>query len=272
MFDQGRPLPTWAVELALQPLLNIARQLIREGDGNGAHTMLDTLFRAVCNRTSAEIAGRIVNLRALTGSAEGRKAARTRVWAALLADGTRAFAQAGRWREAADAAAANRGVGARLLDGRQITILTRARQGEHEEATALIESSRTTEPWEETVQALLRAACHRPGSVPATYIDGMLTSLLALRQSPAPGTSVFRTRATFVGLSLVRPRTDERTALLLADVLAMGAADAYAAREVLSHPQLRDAMTVGEQEVLSGLVRAVGLGTGAVPEPLGVAW
>lgn len=31
LFDRARPLPPWAAQLALQPILNIPRQLIREG-------------------------------------------------------------------------------------------------------------------------------------------------------------------------------------------------------------------------------------------------
>ncbi|MEU4656824.1 hypothetical protein AB0G32_23315 [Streptomyces sp. NPDC023723] len=268
VFDQARPLPTWAVELALQPLLNIARQLIREGDGNNAYAMLDALFHAARARTSTEAAGRTVNLHTLTSSADGHRIARTLLWAALLADGTRALAQAGRWREAADAAAAHRGVGARLLDGRQITILALAQQGRHDEATALIENSRPAEPWEEVVQSLLRVACRDADSVPATHIDDMLTAVLALRQQPPAGTTVFRSRAGITALVLAAARTDERIPLLQADILAMAHTDGYTARDALAQPQLRRVMTADQHQALTSLVRTTGLGAGTMPKPL----
>lgn len=268
VFDQARPQPTWAVKLALQPLLNIARQLIREGDGTSAHAMLEALFHAARARTSTEIAGRTVNLHRLTSSADGHKTVVTLVWAALLADGTRALAQAGRWREAAAAAAAHRGVGARLLDGRQITILALAQNRQHDEARALIENSWPAEPWEEAVQHLLSVACREADAVPATHIDAMLTTVLALQQQPAPGTAVFRTRAGITALTLAAAHTEERIPLLQADVLAMAHADGYAARDALTHPRLRRAMTTAQRQALTSLVRTAGLGAGTIPEPL----
>ncbi|MDH2387673.1 hypothetical protein QCN29_02490 [Streptomyces sp. HNM0663] len=268
VFDQARPLPTWAVKLALQPLLNIARQLIREGDGTSAHAMLEALFHAARARTSTEIAGRTVHLHRLTSSADGHKTVVTLVWAALLADGTRALAQAGRWHEAAAAAAAHRGVGARLLDGRQITILALAHNRQHDEARALIENSRPAEPWEDAVQHLLSVAYREADAVPAMHIDAMLTAVLALQQQPAPGTAVFRTRAGITALTLAAAHPDERIPLLQADVLAMAHADGYAARDVLTHPPLRRAMTTAQRQALTSLVRAAGLGAGTIPAPL----
>ncbi|MFI1191620.1 hypothetical protein [Streptomyces californicus] len=268
VFDQTRPLPVWAVKLALQPILNIARQLIREGDGNSAYTMLDALFRAARAQTSTEITGRTVNLHTLTSSADAHKTVCTLVWAALLADGTRALTQAARWREAADAAAAHRGVGTRLLDGRQITILALAQNGQHDEATALLTDSRPAEPWEEAVQNLLRILCRDAASAaPTPHLEDMLTTALALQQQPAPGTTVFRTRVGITALSLAAAHTSARIPPLHAAVLAMAHADGYAARDALTHPQLRGAMTAGQRRALTGLVRTAGLDAGTVPEP-----
>ncbi|WP_030021733.1 hypothetical protein [Streptomyces monomycini] len=268
VFDQARPLPAWAVKLALQPVLNIARQLIREGDGNSAYAMLDALFRAARTRTPAEITGRTVNLHTLTSSADEHKTLCTLVWAALLADGTRALIQAGRWREAAGAAAAHRGVGARLLDGRQITILALAQNGQYDEATAMLTDSRPAEPWEEAVQNLLRALCRdATGAVPAPHLEGMLTTALALQQQPAPGTTVFRTRVGITALTLATIHTSGQVPQLHADILAMAHADAYAARDTLAHPQLQRTMTTDQHRALTGVVRTAGLDAGSVPEP-----
>ncbi|MGQ4514775.1 hypothetical protein [Streptomyces sp. DW26H14] len=123
--------------------------------------MLDALFHAARARTSTEVTGRTVNLGTLSSSVEDHKTACTLVWAALLSDGSRALVRSNRWREAAGVAAAHRGVGARLLDGRQISILAPVRQGRHCEAAALIENSRPTEPWGRSRPA--PAACRVPG-------------------------------------------------------------------------------------------------------------
>jgi hypothetical protein len=138
VFDHARPLPASAAALALQPLLNLPRQLIREGDGHGAYAMLQALYHAARDRTDAVIDGRSVNLHNVTCAPDDHKTICTRVWAALLADGTRALTQAGRWREAAEHAATHRGVGLRLLDGRQVIILALAQNGQADQAAALV--------------------------------------------------------------------------------------------------------------------------------------
>lgn len=269
VFDQARPLPSWAMKLALQPILNLARQLIREGDGNHAYATLDALFHAARAQTSTEITGRTVDLHTLTGTADRHKTVCTLVWAALLADGTRALTQAGRWSEAADAAAMHRGVGTRLLDGRQITILALAQNGQHDEASALIEGSRPAEPWEEAVQSLLRILCTDDHSaVPAKHLDRMLATSIALQQQPVPGTTVFRTRVGITALALAAAHTHERISLLHTDVLALAHTDAYVARDALTHPQLRRTMTASQRRALSGLARAAGLDAGTVPAAL----
>ncbi|MEU2720179.1 hypothetical protein [Streptomyces smyrnaeus] len=268
VFDQAQPLPLWAVKLALQPILNIARQLIREGDGNSAYTLLDALFRAARARTSAEITGRTVNLHSLTTSADEHKTLCTLVWAALLADGTRALTQVGRWSEAAEAAAAHHGVGARLLDGRQITILALAQRGQYDEAITLIEGSQPAEPWEEAVQNLLRALCPgASGAVPAPDLEDMLTTALALQQQPAPSTTVFRTRVGITALTLAAAHTSAQIPPLHAHILAMAHTDAYAARDALTHPQLQRTMTTSRRRALTNVVRTAGLDAGTVPEP-----
>jgi hypothetical protein len=57
--------------------------------------------------------------------------------------------------------AAHRGIGNRLLDGRQIMIMSLMEQGLTQQATAVLESSVPTEPWENTVAAILASTVSR---------------------------------------------------------------------------------------------------------------
>src|SRR6202034_1725823 len=66
IFDAARPLPYPVAKLALQPVLNIVRQMIRDGDGTGAHDMLTALLRAARAKTTAHVAGRRVDLADVT--------------------------------------------------------------------------------------------------------------------------------------------------------------------------------------------------------------
>ena len=213
LFDQARPLPAWAAQLALQPLLNIPRQLISEGRGQDAHAMLETLYRAARERTTAVIDSLPVDLTAVTSAPDDHKTVCTVIWAALLADGTRALALAGRWKEAARYAAAHRGTGQRLLDGRQATILAldqdgQPQRGRHDGRGA----ASIAEPWERTVQSLLRVLCQPNGRhCHQRAHRGDACPRVRLAQEQDPSTAVMRTRAGMIALDLAGTSDDPRS-------------------------------------------------------------
>ena len=267
VFEHARPLPTSATKLALQPVLNIARQLIREGDGDGAYTMLKALFRATCDRTNAVIDGRSVNLGNLTGTPADHKEVCMLVWAALLADGARALALAGRWRQAAEHTDAHRGLGMRLLDGRQVTILALVHEGQTSQAAKLVEQSTIVDPWEHVVQHLLRVHCQHATHA-GRHIASMLSAVLALLEELAPSTAVFGTRVGMTALDLAEPHDHPQLRSLRAALIATAQSDAYAARDVLAHPLLRPTMTAAQHQDLTTLANASGLDTKTIPEPL----
>ncbi|MGH3823562.1 MAG: hypothetical protein ACRDRA_12150, partial [Pseudonocardiaceae bacterium] len=269
VFDAARPLPAQAAKLALQPVLNIPRQLIREGDGATAYQMLDRLYRAARDRTDAELPGRRISLRDVTCAPDDHRTVCTLLWAALLADGARALALAGRWQDAAKHAAAHRGVGTRLLDGRQVTILSLADRGEHDRAAAMVEDSVLTQPWEQTVASLLLVYCRRgAGDDIEQDAAAMLDHALWLVEQAEPSTAVFRTRVGLTALDLTDRCDCAQVPRLRAALIAAASADAYAAREALAHPVLRPTMTTVQEQAMVALVEASGLGRGAIPQEL----
>lgn len=269
IFDQARPLPAAAAKLALQPVLNLPRQLIREDDGDGAYAMLQALYRAACDRTDVVIDGRSVDLRNVTCAPDDPKTICTLVWAALLADGTRALVRAGRWQEAAEHAAAHRGIGLRLLDGRQVSILALVQNGQADEALALVEQSTVAEPWERAVQDLLRVYCKRAiGADAGQCVAGMLRDVLTLLDQHDPSTTVFRTRVGITTLELADGYSEPQLSQVSASLIAAARSDAYTARDALAHPALRQAMTLGQHQDLTELADTSGFGTKMIPEPL----
>ncbi|MEU8246229.1 hypothetical protein [Nonomuraea sp. NPDC048916] len=142
--------------MALMPVVNIARLLIREDDGNGAYEVLQQLCHAVQQRGAPTIGNHDVDLSPLIRTEADHRKICTELWVTLLIDGARALARNGRWTEAAKAMAAHRGIGNRFLDGRQIMIMSLLEQGLTQQATAMIESSVAAEPWENTIAATLR--------------------------------------------------------------------------------------------------------------------
>jgi hypothetical protein len=269
IYDTARPLPAATAKLALQPLLNIPRQLIREGHGDTAHALLESLFLAARDRTNTVISGRTVNLTTLTSDPDAHRTICTLAWSALLADGTRALAQAGRWQQAAEQAAHHRGIGSRLLDGRQITILAKTLNGEPSQARDLVDQSPPSDPWEKPVQNLLRVLCGRAAeTLPTEHVNTMLTTTLPLLQQTLPATAVFRTRVGLAALDLAEDHNNPQMPQLRAEIIATARTDAYAARDALTHSQLPHTMTARQREDLDQLVGAAGLKAGTIPPPL----
>jgi len=270
IFDQARPLPADIVPLALQPLLNIPRQLIRDGDGHTAYGILENLYQAACTQGNVYIIGRIVDFRGIAATSDGFRALVTGAWTALLADGTRALTRVGRWDEAAQRIATYRGVGARLLDGRQATILAAAHRGQHDRAAELIDRSSIHEPWEHAVQHLLRVHCqHLAGTDTCHRIPAMLASVFSLLSVTGLATVLFGTRVAITALELIQAHHGSERQELLRALVKTAQQDGYAARDLLARPQLTHDLPDDQHQALAEVVRTCGLNAdGAIPDQL----
>jgi hypothetical protein len=263
------PLPAWAVRLAMQPVLNIPRQLIRDGNGDDADAMLEALHHAALHRAPADIDGMRVSFGTLARTADGHREARTLTWTALLADGTRALAQAGHWKEAAERAAAHRGIGARLLDGRQAAILALLTSGQADEAARMTRQSAPAEPWEHAIQAVLRVVCRRAaGHDPEPGIATMIVAALELAQSQDPATALPRTRTGLTALDLASGTGTYQARALRSALITTANTDGYAARDLLASVPVSRCLTRAQRSQLQALISTCGLGAGAIPGPL----
>lgn len=249
--------------MALMPLINISRLLTREGDGEAAYDVLRRLYRAAQKRGIAEICGNTVDLSMLIDTDSDHQKICEELWVTVLIDGARALARIGRWTEAAEAMTAHRGIGDRLLDGRQIKIISLMERGLDQQARATIESTAPTEPWENTIAALLRIYC-RPmiSPTPQPELDLALQEALALIAPPDPASAVFQVRVGLTALELVRDRTSPHAALLQKAVADVARFDAYAARDVLNHHLARSHLTSEQRQKLDAVLTASGLGAG----------
>ncbi|WP_326645252.1 hypothetical protein OG884_12605 [Streptosporangium sp. NBC_01755] len=249
--------------MALMPLVNIARLLIREGDGEGAYDVLRRLYRAAQQRGTAEIRSHNVDLSALLGTEADHRKVCEELWVTMLIDGARALARIGRWTEAAETMAAHRGIGNRLLDGRQIMIMSLMERGLSQQARAAIESTAPTEPWENAIAALLRIYC-RPATSPTPQpeLELVLREALTLITPPDPATAAFQVRLGLVTLDLTRDRTGPCPALLQDAIVDVAILDAYAARDVLNHHLARSRLTSEQRQKLNDVLTASGLGAG----------
>ncbi|MFF4576679.1 hypothetical protein [Streptomyces sp. NPDC001410] len=249
--------------MALMPLINISRLLTREGDGEAAYDILTRLYRAAQRRGTAEICGNTVDLSMLTSTDADHRKVCEALWVNVLVDGARALARVGRWTEAAEAMAAHRGIGNRLLDGRQIKIMALMERGLDQQARDTIDSTNPTELWENAIAALLRIYC-RPATSPAppADLDLALQETDELIATPDPSTAAFQTRVGLTALDLVRDRTSPSVARLQDAIADVAVLDAYAARDVLSHPLAHPRLTSEQRRKLDAALTLSGLGTG----------
>jgi len=262
IFTEAGTLDQDIAVMALMPLVNIARLLIREGDGNSAYEVLQRLYRAAQQRGAATIRDHDVDLSPLIRTDADHRKLCTELWVTLLIDGARALARDGRWTQAAETMAAHRGIGNRLLDGRQIKIMSLLEQGLNQQATTMIDSSVPTEPWENTVGALLRIHCRPDASqTPQKESDHAVRGTLALITQPEPTTAAFRARLGLTTLDLTADQPTPKTPDLRATVIDVASCDAYAARDVLDHHAMRSRMTPQQEQELAAVLTASGLGT-----------
>jgi len=268
IFNEAKPWPTWATALAVQPILNIPRQLIRDGRGAEAYALLETLLTAARAQTITIIDGHVIDLQAITDNPKVHQEICTLIWTALLADGTRALIQARRWKEAADHAAAHRGIGTRLLDGRQAAILAHLHNGRPNHAAALVEQSRTVGTAEHATQWLLRVLCQQASrTTTRADTDPMVGAALANIEHHDPSTVVARTRIGLTALDLASNTHATPIEALQTRIINLATSDAYAARDVLQH-QARIHLTTNQSNDLQSVVRACAVGARTIPDEL----
>lgn len=266
VFLRAHPLSAQEARYALEPLVNLARLLIRDGDGNGAYQLLDSLNRAVKSKTDAVIDGHALPFADLTQSASDHQQVCQWLWTVLLGDGTRALVAAGQWDRAREHSEQHRGVGQRLFDGRQVEVLFRCLGGRPGEAQEYLNQSTLVEDWEHAVAACLAALCLTAASEgPAGRVETMVKHYLALASPPE--LALFRTRIGLTVLDLSpHARQAEASSRLTREATASG--DGYVARAVLAHPTCRKEMSYSEHRVLSAAVDSAGLDKGDIPASL----
>jgi hypothetical protein len=267
IYLRAHSLGAQVARLALEPITNLARLYIREGQGERAFALMDTLFTAVSSRADADVDG--IEIPAdLTDSVETHKQIRSWLWAVLLATGARAPATAGRWTEARARLDGYKGIGRRMLDGRQVAVIAQAVSGDTDSALALLAETTPGAPWENAVTACLTIQCH--GASGSADLATLLDQYHRVDTTSTPGLAVFHTR---LGLSFVDAigAVDEPPARQIAvDLIefAIAIRDGYAARDVLAHDGCRELLTDSQTRELSDLVEACALGRGTLPATL----
>ncbi|MGW7007304.1 hypothetical protein ACWGCW_32000 [Streptomyces sp. NPDC054933] len=186
------PLPGMTAIRALEPVVNLARLQIRAGRPDDARQRLLAPYEAVGQGTAAQFENAAVPAD-LTATGEDRHEVRAWLWRVLLADGTRTLTTKGRWNEALAHIEAHRGVGKRMLDGRQVAVLAALTTDDTARAAAILADTTPGEPWEQAVTACLTALCHRDaGQLSDAHVNDLVNTYLDWKAEP--GMTVFDIR------------------------------------------------------------------------------
>ncbi|MGH3693306.1 MAG: hypothetical protein ACRDRX_04780 [Pseudonocardiaceae bacterium] len=269
IFHAATPLTAKTAKIALQPIGNLGRLLTRSGQSARAYTIYQNAYDAVGTQAATTIDGRSIDFSHLVDQVEQRQETRRFLWSVLLADGTRALTRAGQWDEALRHIEQHKGIGKRMLDGRQVAILARCTAGDCDGAIDMLNDSSTPEPWEQAVAACLRTLCLDVSDRPTgPSVAGMVSHYLQL--DPTPGHLVFRTRLGLCVLDLAGG-PDAAGGLEVAATIARDAvasADAYIARDVLAHASCQLSMTEANRHTLAEIIDSSGLHRATMPADL----
>ncbi|MFF2652653.1 hypothetical protein [Streptomyces sp. NPDC058045] len=262
---QACPLPAMSAIRGLEPLVNLARLEIRAGHADAGRNGLTALFEAVTDGTGLEYDG-ITVPEELVATAEDRQQVRGWLWRVLLADGTRTLTSAGRWSEAEAHIERHRGVGRRMLDGRQVAVVAALVDDDHARAARLVAETAPGDPWERNVTLSL-ATAGKIQSGTAREADLAALTTAYLESAREPGRTVFDTRLGLTVLDLSHLAEHPADAVAHALVSrAVEAADGYAARELLTHGPCLNLLNEQQTSHCRELVNACALAAQRLPE------
>ncbi|MFI6847331.1 hypothetical protein OG535_34415 [Kitasatospora sp. NBC_00085] len=158
----------------------------------------------------------------------------------------------------------HRGIGRRILDGRQVAVLADATTGDLAGALALLEDTEPGDAWEDAVTAVLSALC-RPGDHDAA--DQAIDHCLAL--DAEEGLAAFTTRLTLTALDATDPDTPSAKNLLRQLTSRTSeSGDGYALRDLLAHEGVRTRLEPDRISPLERALAACALDSGTLPETL----
>ncbi|MFJ4868519.1 hypothetical protein [Streptomyces sp. NPDC088757] len=261
------PLPAMSAIRGLEPVVNLARLQIRAGHADDGRRRLTDLYEAV--GTGSAIRFEDITVPAgLTATSEDREEVRAWLWRVLLADGTRALTTLGRWDAALAHLTKYRGIGQRMLDGRQVAVIAALTAHDSQRAQSLLTTTAPGDPWEQTVTDCLTVLCHNAAGLPPDDRRSFLVKTY-ISQKPEPGMLLFSIRLGLAVLDSVGDSSPLACALVHElHRRTMEANDGYAAREVLAHPLFSRHVTDSEATECRLLLQDSSLGTGALSTTL----
>lgn len=269
IFRAAAPLADGPAVAALQPLVNLARLTRRSGDAEGSYRELEGIHHAVRSGGSVVIHGVSFDLDDLI--VNGKSTVDEWLRDVLRVDGTRALCAAGQWTAAAEHAGKYNESGDQLHEAGQTRCIAYSLNGQVGSALHLVDQATPADPWEHAVAACLRSyVLRQTRRLDDADIAELLDKVRAVHNTVDRPTALSRTRLGLAAADLAIATHRAEAELLCVELVGHAArsADAFVAREVLTHPECRALAIPKQIRALELLVKRAGLDANSIPEPL----
>lgn len=262
IFQPAWPLSGRTAIAALQPIVNLARLDLRAHNPERAYQTLLQLHRAIQHGGNVDVRGTPIHFDGFTTSAAARANVGPWLRTVLREDGTRALVAARQWQRAAHNAAEHAAPGEGMDEATQMTIISHAMNGDFDAAHSTIPTANLSTPWDHATAHCLRAFVDiARGRPDPSILPPLLITARHTVHRPDRKRVTTQTRLGLAAVDVASELDPSQANLLYAEVAqaASRSGDAFAAREVLKHPN-KESLSSAQGATLTALVEQAALG------------
>ncbi|WP_243710845.1 thiopeptide-type bacteriocin biosynthesis protein [Actinomadura sp. KC216] len=270
IFQSAWPLSGRTAIAALQPIVNLARLDLRARNPERAYQTLHRLQVAVQHGGDVDVHGTPISFDGFTTSTAARAHVSPWLRTVLREDGTRALVAARQWQRAARNATEHAMPGEGIDEATQMTIISQALNGDFDAAQSTIPTANLSTPWDQATAHCLRVfvdiASGRPDP---SILPSLLITARHTVQRPDRKRAMTQTRLGLAAVDLAAELDPAQSDLLYTEVAqaASRSGDAFAAREVLKHPN-KEGLSSAQGTALTALVERAAFGRGRIEPTL----
>lgn len=262
IFQPAWPLPGRTAIAALQPIVNLARLDLRAHNPERAYQTLRQLHRAVQLGGNVDVHGTPICFDGFTTSTVARTHVAPWLRTVLREDGTRILVAARQWQRAARNATEHAVPGEGIDEATQMTIISRAMNGDFDAAQSTIPTANLSTPWDHATAHCLRVFVDLASGRPdPSILPSLLITTRHTIHRPDPKRATTQTRLGLAAVDLASELDPTHASRLYAEVarVASRSGDAFAAQEVLKHPH-KESLSSAQSSTLQTLVERAALG------------
>ncbi|WP_233526405.1 thiopeptide-type bacteriocin biosynthesis protein [Actinomadura spongiicola] len=266
IFQPAWPLSGRTTIAALQPIVNLARLDLRAHNPERAYQTLRQLHRAVQHGGDVDVHGTPVRFDGFTTSTTARTHVAPWLRTVLREDGTRALVAAQQWQRAASNAAEHAVPGEGIDEATQMAIISHTMNDDFDAAHCAIPTANLSAPWDQATAHCLRVFVDLASARPdPSILPSLLITTRRTIHRPDPKRATTQTRLGLAAVDLAAALDTTHASRLYTEVAqaASRSGDAFAARDVLKHPN-KESLRPVQSMTLTALVERAALGQAGI--------